>query len=156
VELRKNLEALERNKEVKRASILNELDERIRERMFVGPFPDEFYHMTFDQIDLYEGRTDAIDAALGFAEKFSNRRPLKGLYLYGPIGVGKSQIASALVHALLRLRVDSMMVYVPTFVSEIANKKDEENQSILEYIKKSTVLVLDDIGVEVSTLGIEM
>ncbi|WP_077621286.1 primosomal protein DnaI [Sediminibacillus massiliensis] len=75
--------------------------------------------------------------------------PSKGLYLYGPFGVGKTHFLGALANELAKKKIQSMLIYMPEFVREIkASLKDDSINEKVDYFKKIPVLMIDDIGAE--------
>ncbi|WP_221930152.1 primosomal protein DnaI [Melghirimyces algeriensis] len=111
--------------------------------------PEDIVNATFDQMNWDPGRVAAIEAAMDFCDQFATGSPKKGLYFYGPFGVGKSRIAGAMAQYLVQYGIDSLMVYVPDFIREIKDSiRDGMLSDKLETLKKATVLILDDIGAE--------
>lgn len=76
----------------------------------------------------------------------------RGLYIMGPVGTGKSHLASALVHMLREMPVGCGFVKVPRILARLRETYDSagrgEEQSIEQALVKVPVLVLDDLGVE--------
>lgn len=112
--------------------------------------PSDILTITFESITPNTGRRKAIAAAIDFCDCFAaGGRPERGIYFYGPFGVGKSSIASAMTQYLVEYGIDSLMVYVPEFVREMKEAiRDGMVQKKLDALKKATVLILDDIGAE--------
>ncbi|MGI6125785.1 MAG: primosomal protein DnaI [Planifilum sp.] len=129
------------------------MEEERRNRLIRSHYiPRDILSATFETIVLDAGRTEAIRAAIRFCNAFADGRPERGLYLYGPFGVGKSRIAGAMTRELVRHNVDSLMVYVPDFMREMRDAIQEGSlQEKLGRLKKATVLILDDIGAETLT-----
>ncbi|GGE51908.1 primosomal protein DnaI [Pullulanibacillus camelliae] len=114
--------------------------------------PKDVLKVTFKTIDIKErGRHDALEAAGRFVEGYSrNPSEVKGLYLHGKFGVGKTYIMGAIMNALAEQKgVESLMVYTPDFFRELRGAIQENtlNEKI-EYLQKVPVLILDDIGAE--------
>lgn len=126
------------------------VEERNRKQLIQSHhIPAEILNATFEQMTWDSKRAEVIEAAMDFCEQFASGRPRKGLYLYGPFGVGKSRIAGAMAQDLVRFGVDSLMVYVPDFIREVKDSiRDGGVQQKLDALKKATVLILDDIGAE--------
>lgn len=94
-------------------------------------------------------RKPALLEAMKFCKEFTEGETHQGLYLYGPMGRGKSAIAGAIANELAGRGVDVLMVYVPDFIREIKeaiNKGGIEEK--VEAMRKVSVLILDEIGGE--------
>ena len=104
------------------------------------------------QVDLDDlGRLPVFEKLLAFVEQYPAIR--KGLYLYGDFGVGKSFMVAALAHDLSEKRgVSSTLLHYPSFVIDVKNAIGDGNvKTLVDEIKLSEVLILDDIGAEQST-----
>lgn len=115
--------------------------------------PTEIISASLEQIDLTMGRMRALKAASEFCKQFSqNTFPNKGIYLYGPLGVGKSMIAAGIANKLVENGIDSFMVYVPDFIREVRNSiEDKTLGEKIDLFKSISLLILDDIGAEYLT-----
>ncbi|WP_313891610.1 primosomal protein DnaI [Psychrobacillus sp.] len=113
----------------------------------------EVMEATLATVDLKDdSRVVAVSAANAFLNEWkrTNTLPKKGLYIYGPFGVGKSYLLGALANELAALHVHSVVVYVPEFLREM--KQAIQDQSLaekIEFVKRAPVLMLDDLGAEV-------
>lgn len=128
-------------------------EEERRNRLIRSHYiPQDILSATFETIIPDTGRSEAIRAAIRFCNAFAGGKPKRGLYLYGPFGVGKSRIAGAMTRELVRHNVDSLMVYVPDFMREMRDAVQEGSLGEkLDRLKKASVLILDDIGAETLT-----
>jgi len=101
----------------------------------------------FDQSDGH--RLDAFRAVLEFCSKAEPGKNGIGLYLHGPLGVGKSYLLGAACNKLAERGISSYMVYSPDFFREmkgaIAEQKVEEK---INALKDVPVLIFDDMGAE--------
>ncbi|PLT31196.1 primosomal protein DnaI [Peribacillus deserti] len=96
-----------------------------------------------------DDRVAALEKATEFVEKYTPGSKMKGLYLYGKFGVGKTYLLGAIANGLARKRISSLLVYVPDFLREIKNSiSDHTLGEKLEMVKKAPVLMLDDLGAE--------
>lgn len=115
--------------------------------------PEHIMNTTFETLEKDAYRIDAIKAAINFCLHFERGKTTKGLYLYGPFGVGKSAIAGAMTHELAKRGVDVLMVYVPDYLMEIKGSIETGGmEQKLEALKTVSVLILDDIGAEAITV----
>jgi primosomal protein DnaI len=95
------------------------------------------------------GRFQAIRFASEFVASYEPGKKMKGLYLHGSFGVGKTYILGAIANELAEHNVSSMLVYLPEFLRELkGSMQDNSLNSKLEAVKNVPVLMLDDIGAE--------
>ena len=96
-------------------------------------------------------RVDIANKAADFIAHFktTGQLPMKGFYLYGKFGVGKSFVLGAIANELATLKIKSVVVFVPEFLREMKNAiGDNSLNEKIDYVKKAPVLMLDDIGAE--------
>ncbi|MBO8171836.1 MAG: primosomal protein DnaI [Bacillaceae bacterium] len=122
-----------------------------RQKLIQSHFiPKQIFEADFETIEQDAGRADAIEAVLRFCLTVEPGRPgSKGIYLYGPFGVGKSYIMGAAAKELAKRDIHSLMVYTPDFFREMKDSiQDRSLQEKLNVLKQVPVLILDDIGAE--------
>ncbi|MFK2824626.1 primosomal protein DnaI [Bacillus sp. B190/17] len=112
--------------------------------------PKDILNADFSNLDLGDlGRLRAIELAQQFTEIYSKDQSTKGLFIYGPFGVGKSYLLGAVANELADMNVPSLIVYFPEFVREMKQSfNDQSMNSKLEAVKKARILMIDDIGAE--------
>lgn len=115
--------------------------------------PKDVLQATFEDIviDNHQTRLAIVQKIVEFINDYrtTNVLPHKGLYLYGPFGVGKSFILGAIANELAKLKVRSVIVYVPEFLREMKAAIAEQTlEQKVDYVKKAPVLMLDDLGAE--------
>lgn len=94
-------------------------------------------------------RHRAIVEISRFLNEAGEKLPQKGLYFYGPFGVGKTYFLGAIANELADRGIESMLIYMPEFVREIKSSiKDDSISEKIDQFKKVSVLMLDDIGAE--------
>ena len=99
-------------------------------------------------------RGEVAEKAIAFISEFkeTGKLPSKGLYIYGPFGVGKSFILGAIANELASKQVRSIVVFMPEFLRELKNSiQDQTLNQKIDFVKKAPVLMLDDIGAETMT-----
>lgn len=108
---------------------------------------------SFRNFDLEEsGRLDAFHAVLQFCVTVKPGEDPMGIYLYGPLGVGKSYLLGAAANKLAERNIASYMVFVPEFIREIKGAIMEQKvEEKIEALQTVPVLILDDIGAETIT-----
>ena len=132
--------------------IAAEKEAAIKNRLKLINLPASLKQASLAQVDLDDlGRLPVFEKLLTFVEQHPTIR--KGLYLYGDFGVGKSFMVAALAHDLSEKRgVSSTLLHYPSFVIDVKNAIGDGNvKTLVDEIKLSEVLILDDIGAEQST-----
>lgn len=132
--------------------IAAEKEATIKNRLKLINLPASLKQASLAQVDLDDlGRLPVFEKLLAFVEQYPTIR--KGLYLYGDFGVGKSFMVAALAHDLSEKRgVSSTLLHYPSFVIDVKNAIGDGNvKTLVDEIKLSEVLILDDIGAEQST-----
>ena len=132
--------------------IAAEKEAAIKNRLKLINLPASLKQASLAQVDLDDlERLPVFEKLLAFVEQYPTIR--KGLYLYGDFGVGKSFMVAALAHDLSEKRgVSSTLLHYPSFVIDVKNAIGDGNvKTLVDEIKLSEVLILDDIGAEQST-----
>ena len=132
--------------------IAAEKEAAIKNRLKLINLPASLRKASLAQVDLDDlERLPVFEKLLAFVEQYPTIR--KGLYLYGDFGVGKSFMVAALAHDLSeKLGVSSTLLHYPSFVIDVKNAIGDGNvKTLVDEIKLSEVLILDDIGAEQST-----
>ncbi|EGU70912.1 primosomal protein DnaI [Streptococcus mitis SK569] len=132
--------------------IVAEKEAAIKNRLKLINLPASLKKASLAQVDLDDlERLPVFEKLLAFVEQYPTIR--KGLYLYGDFGVGKSFMVAALAHDLSEKRgVSSTLLHYPSFVIDVKNAIGDGNvKTLVDEIKLSEVLILDDIGAEQST-----
>ena len=132
--------------------IAAEKEAAIKNRLKLINLPVSLRKASLSQVDLDDlGRLPVFEKLLAFVEQYPTIR--KGLYLYGDFGVGKSFMVAALAHDLSEKRgISSTLLHYPSFVIDVKNAIGDGNvKTLVDEIKLSEVLILDDIGAEQST-----
>ncbi|MED4313162.1 primosomal protein DnaI [Heyndrickxia coagulans] len=131
-------------------------DERNKTRRLIQSMhmPKKILAASFGDFFLEQtGRLDAYDFAHRFVREYEPGKKMKGLYLFGNFGVGKSYLLGAIANELAdRKQVSSLIVYVPEFFREMKDSiGDHSTGEKLDMVKQVPVLMLDDIGAETNS-----
>lgn len=130
---------------------LMEEERRKTERLIKSFYvPKEILQASFADFSLDSpGRLDAFEYAEKFTANFNPQKKMKGLFLYGSFGVGKSYLLGAIANQLADKGISSLIVYVPEFFREMKQSLgDQTLHEKLELAKNAHILMLDDIGAE--------
>lgn len=131
-------------------------ERRNREKLIQSLYiPKDILTATLAEIEIDDNdfyKMQAVEAADAFIDDYISGKKPKGLYLYGSFGVGKTYLLGAIANDLADKHVSTLLVYVPDFLREIKSAiGDNTLNEKLEFVKKASVLMLDDIGAETMT-----
>ncbi|RXK18212.1 primosomal protein DnaI [Macrococcus sp. DPC7161] len=112
--------------------------------------PKDSLNAKLRDIDMdHPDRLTIVKAAIEICKRIAKGENVKGMYIYGSFGTGKSYILCAIANELKQKAIHTTILYVPEFISELKGGfKDGSYQQKLDAVKKSPVLMLDDIGAE--------
>lgn len=93
-------------------------------------------------------RIPVIKWILKFLEEYDYSKDMKGLYLSGSFGSGKTFLVSALFHELeINYHVSTLTVYFPEALRTLKDDWEEYESKMRQY-QSVDLLLLDDIGAE--------
>lgn len=101
--------------------------------------------------DLYKddvNRVPVLKYITDFIKKYNNNEKVKGLYLNGSFGSGKTYLIAALFNDMAKKNVKCAIVYYPEFLRDLKASFNKDYEEKFNYIKKTDLLLLDDIGAE--------
>lgn len=113
-------------------------------------YPDDKY-VPGREITYRQAARQALEAAMNFVKEYEANRNTRGLLFTGPVGSGKTFLASAIVNALVQRHHPVLFVVVPDLLDEIKATYNGPRQGyteldLLEAARTTGVLVLDDLG----------
>ena len=133
-----------------------ELDKlnKYKENIFLFEIPKEIKEASMKNIDLDNpDRYEVIKWLKKFLDTYKPRTGMKGLYLTGNFGCGKTYLISATLNELAKKEHKIAIIYYPEFLrslKESFNDQDTYNEKF-KLIKTIEILLIDDIGAETMT-----
>lgn len=114
--------------------------------------PKVLMNATLSDLIVEKQRNSILKYIKDFLKKKMNNESVKGLYLSGSFGSGKSYILSALLNELSNKGFKTVNVYYPSLLKRLKSSFNEFNyDEVLDDIMRSDILLLDDIGAENNT-----
>jgi len=104
-----------------------------------------------DDVD-FKKRSNVIKALKEFYDGFPKNK--KGLYLHGSFGSGKTFLISCLLNELAKKDYKTVLIYYPELLNRLKStfdNTDESYKELLNEVKQSDLLLIDDIGAETVT-----
>ncbi len=111
--------------------------------------PKEVKNASFSNIFVEDRkRTDIVKFFQSFVKKYMAKENVKGLYLSGSFGSGKTYMISALFNELSKKEINSVIVYYPELLRTLKESFQDNYKEIFYTVKSTPLLLLDDIGAE--------
>ena len=114
--------------------------------------PSFLKNASLSELTSEKERTNILKYIKDFLKKKVNNEEVKGLYLSGSFGSGKSYILSALLNELSNKGFSTVNVYYPRLLLKLkASFNDYSYDEVMDEIMTSDILLIDDIGAENNT-----
>lgn len=111
--------------------------------------PGKLRHVELENVDSTPERDAALNEVAMFLASFKKNKHIKGLYLTGDFGVGKTYILAGLANAIARQGSRVVFLHVPSFIASLGSHfQDNSLSDEIDRIASAPVLVFDDIGAE--------
>lgn len=113
--------------------------------------PEELKKASFKKIYKDDAnRLETVKLLKEFYDNYLNDKKVKGIYLHGNFGCGKSYLVAALFNELAKKNVKTTIIYFPELLRSLKSGfgNDHEYAERFEEIKTSKILLIDDIGAE--------
>jgi primosomal protein DnaI len=136
---------------------LKELNEKKRKEESSTAFfynePIQIKNASMGEIDLTDkNRLQAIKWIKDFYKKYQKDKHLKGVYLHGSFGSGKTYILAALLNELAKNGTTTVIMYYPqllrTLKESFNNSNSESYDEMIKKFMESDIVLFDDIGAE--------
>ncbi|MCH5167337.1 MAG: primosomal protein DnaI [Erysipelotrichales bacterium] len=114
--------------------------------------PEIIKNARMADIDLTDKkRAHVIKWVKKFYTDYQNKKDIKGCFLHGSFGSGKSFILAALLNELARKKVNTTIIYFPEMLRNLKESFNDDFDVKMEMLKKTDILLIDDIGAETVT-----
>lgn len=120
--------------------------------VYVYEVPEEIKKAKISDIYLeYKERFNTITYLNDFIKNYNKDKNLKGLYLHGNFGCGKTYLIAATFNELAKKGFKSAIIFWPEFLRDLKTSFQTDFKEKYEKIKKVPLLLIDDIGAENTT-----
>lgn len=127
-------------------------DIKYQSNVFTFHEPNDIREASFDSIFIDDkNRFETIEWIHKFVKEYPKNKNLKGLYLNGNFGCGKTYLVSAMLNELAKKGIKSAIIFWPEYLVDLKTSFQSDFKDKFEYIKKVPILLIDDIGAENST-----
>ena len=115
------------------------MSKEIREASFKNIYKDD------------SSRLETIKYLKNFYDNYVDNKKIKGLYLSGNFGCGKTYLIAALFNELAKKGIRSTIIYFPEFLRSLKasfGNVEDNYEERFDQVKEAKLLLLDDIGAE--------
>ena len=133
-----------------------ELDKRnkYKENIYIFDIPKEIKEASMKNIDINDpNRFEIIKWLKNFLDNYHPKTGMKGLYLNGNFGCGKTYLISATLNELAKKNHKVAIIYYPELLRSLKESfgNSEAYNEKFKLLKNVEVLLIDDIGAETMT-----
>ncbi|AHA97757.1 primosomal protein DnaI [Lactobacillus johnsonii] len=131
------------------AKLNSEAKKRAENRIELIDLPAKLRHVELANVDATPERENALNEVAMFLAEFKKNKNIKGLYLTGDFGVGKTYILAGVANAIARQGSRVVFLHVPSFIASLGSHfQDNSLNDEIDRIASAPVLIFDDIGAE--------
>lgn len=131
------------------AKLNSEAKKRAENRIELIDLPAKLRHVELANVDATLEREYALNEVAMFLAEFKKNKHIKGLYLTGDFGVGKTYILAGVANAIARQGSRVVFLHVPSFIASLGSHfQDNSLNDEIDRIASAPVLIFDDIGAE--------
>lgn len=128
-------------------------DNKFHENTLLYNIPDEIKNASMKKIyKTDKTRYETISKLASFIKEYKKNPKIKGLYLCGNFGCGKTYLIAATLNELAKDGVKSAIVFWPEFLNDLKSSFNSplKSEFSVKYnsVKKAPILLIDDIGAE--------
>lgn len=114
--------------------------------------PETIRNARMSDIDLTDKkRAHVIKWTKNFYTEYQKDKNIKGCYLHGTFGSGKSFILASLLNELARKKINTTIIYFPEMLRNLKESFYDDFDVKMDLLKKTDILLIDDIGAETVT-----
>ncbi len=131
-----------------------EENNKYKDNIYILDMPKEIKNAKMKDIYTDDtARIEVIKWLKNFLDNYKKEEFIKGLYLTGNFGCGKTYLISAMLNELAKKGSKIAIIYFPEFLRSLKSSfgDDESFNTQFNYIKKVELLLIDDIGAETTT-----
>ncbi len=127
---------------------------KYKKNIYLFEIPREIKEASMKNIDLDDAnRFELIKWLKSFLDNYKPNAGMRGLYLTGNFGCGKTYLISACLNELAKKDHKVAIIYYPEFLRSLKQSfgDNEEYNTKFKFIKNIELLLIDDIGAETMT-----
>lgn len=130
--------------------------DRVPSKLFYDNSTRKYKGVGMDDYETDMNNTQAVGKVLYFIKNYQYGDKSKGMWIHGSFGIGKTYLMGAMATELNKRKVGVNFISANQLVNDLyetmrKNSLDNSVQKQLDYLSKSEVLIIDDLGTEKMT-----
>ena len=122
---------------------------KYRDNVYFNHIPEDIKNASWDNVFMNDKkRLEVIEYLNNFIKAYKKNNHIKGAYLNGSFGAGKTYLVSAAFNELAKDGFKSAIVFWPEFLLELRSSFETDFKEKYDRIKTVPLLLIDDIGAE--------
>lgn len=139
---------------IKDTDVGNRLKDKRSSRFNSNILLENDKHVSLDNVMLDEFNYNLYEKLIDYLNGYFYGTTKKGLWINGPLGVGKTYLMTALSKDLNKIGAGIEFISINHFIESLKENmsyKVNNNQAMINRLKKAEILILDDLGTEQMT-----
>lgn len=125
-------------------------NESYKDKVSIFDMPSSIKNANLKNLYKDKNRIEVIKKMKIYLDNYFEKRE-KGIYLHGSFGSGKTYLVAALFNELAKKEVKSIVIHLPEFLRGLKESFSSDYSERFDLIKKTPLLLIDDIGAEYLT-----
>lgn len=125
------------------------LSQQMNNRIKTEFIPKKVLTYTFENLSKTKEKAEVATKIIQDCNNILSGNSKKGVYIYGPTGVGKTYLMGCIYNYLKTEGKEPTILYYPEFIRKMKNKITSNDQGeYIDLIRNDEILIIDDIGAE--------
>lgn len=125
-------------------------NESYKDKVSIFDMPSSIKNANLKNLYKDKNRIEVIKKMKNYLDNYFENRE-KSIYLHGSFGSGKTYLIAALFNELAKKDVKSIVIHLPEFLRGLKESFSSDYSERFDVIKKTPLLLIDDIGAEYLT-----
>jgi len=125
-------------------------NESYKDKVSVFDIPSSIKNANLKNLYKDKNRIEVIKKMKSYLDNYFKTKE-KAIYLHGSFGSGKTYLIAALFNELAKKDVKSIVIHLPEFLRGLKESFSSDYSERFDSIKKTPLLLIDDIGAEYLT-----